>query len=102
MFLYIENQDLHKFSIPMAKIAVRNILESLLKKEVVHDIENDLIIIIGKGKGSIDGKTKLLNPVKALLQDEFDMIVHTEKTNIGRLRIETIDLKNFVSRKSWQ
>jgi len=86
----------------MAKIAVRNILESLLKKEVVHDIENDLIIIIGKGKGSIDGKTKLLNPIKALLQDEFDMIVHTEKTNIGRLRIETIDLKNFVSRKSWQ
>ena len=43
--------DLHKFSAPMAKIAVRGYLESLLtrKKKVIR---GDTIFIVGKGKGS--------------------------------------------------
>ena len=43
--------DLHRFSAPMAKIAVRGYLESLLsrKKKVIR---GDSIFIVGKGKGS--------------------------------------------------
>ena len=43
--------DLHDFSVPMAKIAVRSYLESLLsrKKKLIR---GDTIFIVGKGRGS--------------------------------------------------
>lgn len=43
--------DLHKFSAPMAKIAVRGYLESLLNRKE-KAIRGDTIFIVGKGKGS--------------------------------------------------
>lgn len=43
--------DLHKFSAPMAKIAVRGYLESLLTRKK-KAIRGDTIFIVGKGKGS--------------------------------------------------
>jgi pentatricopeptide repeat domain-containing protein 1 len=43
--------DLHKFSAPMAKIAVREYLESMLTRKK-KAIRGDTIFIVGKGKGS--------------------------------------------------
>lgn len=43
--------DLHKFSAPMAKIAVRGYVESLLTRKE-KPIRGDTIFIVGKGRGS--------------------------------------------------
>lgn len=86
----------------MANIAVRNVIESLLKKESSHDISKDLVIVLGKGKGSIDGKTKLMPATLALLKDEYDICGFIEESNAGRVRIKSQVLKTFVEKRRWQ
>lgn len=69
--------DLHSFSVPMAKAAVRMVMRTMelgpeggherepepddepLSRRRVHDVSNDLIIITGLGRGSMQGRSVL-------------------------------------------
>jgi hypothetical protein len=82
----------------MAKIAVRNVLDSLMSARPVHDKNKDLIIIVGKGKGSEDGIRVLMPQVKKLLNDEYGMKSSVDDTNSGRLLVRSEDLIKFVAR----
>ena len=86
----------------MAKIAVRNVFDSLLQENPSHDITKDLIIVLGKGKGSVDGKTKLMPIVRELLKVEYDVNPFIEETNSGRIRIRSKDLAEFTERRCWK
>jgi len=99
---HIKAMDLHQFSRPMAKIAVRNVIDSLLLKVPTHDATNDLIIIIGKGHGSEDRKAKLMPVVRDMLTDEYDIESNIEKSNVGRIRVKSEVLMQFVQRRSWK
>ncbi len=91
-------KDLHQFSVPMAKIAVRNVIDSLISTRPVHDKCKDLIIIVGKGKGSEDGIRVLMPQVEKLLKKEYGITCIVDSTNSGRLLIRSKDLIKFVSR----
>lgn len=85
----------------MSKIAIRNVIESLLKKDSSQNFSKDLIIVLGKGKGSIDG-AKLMPSVRKLLKDEYNICGLIEENNTGRIRIQSEALKHFVERRRWQ
>ena len=86
----------------MAKIAVRIAINSLLQKQSSHDmdINDDLIIVLGKGKRSV-GKIKLMPIIKQLLKDEYEINSSIEKENTGRLRIPSEVLIEFAKRRRW-
>lgn len=94
--------DLHKFSTPMAKIAVRNVMESLLKKDSTHDVTKDLVIVLGKGKGSIDGKSLLMPTVMELLKNEYGIRGIVEENNAGRIRVNSCILQSFTEQRRWR
>lgn len=95
--------DLHQFSVPMAKVAVTNVMESLLRAYPIHDKNNDLIIIVGKGKGSDKAKGPVLLPVVVnLLKSEYDVDVYFEESNSGRIRITSDSLYKFTTERSWR
>jgi len=84
--------DLHHFSVPMAKIAVRYVIMSLLGPRPVHDATKDLVFVVGKGIGSEDGIRMLMPNVQHILQDEFGLKSSVDKTNSGRLLVESEEL----------
>lgn len=98
----IRVMDLHQFSVAMAKIAVRTAMDSLLLKTTTHDVSKDLVIVLGKGKGSIDGKTKLMPSIRNLLKEEYSLDACIETSNAGRIRILSNDLKGFVDTRRWK
>lgn len=101
----IRAMDLHQFSVPMARIAVRSAFESFLsngKESQQHPSTNDLIIIVGKGKGSEDGKAALMPEIQKLLRSELDVSFEVEESNSGRIRVSAYSLQSFVERKSWR
>jgi len=73
--------DLHQFSAPLAKTAIRSVIESLLLHQAVHDIRKDLIIIV---------------------LDEFDIASEIEEWNSGRVRIRAHSLAAFVQAKAFR
>ncbi len=96
----IRAMDLHQFSVPMAKIAVRTVMDSLLLK-TAHDVDKDLVIVLGKGKGSVDGKTKLMPSIRKLLKEEYGLDPLVEKNNSGRIRLRMDKLKDFIETRRW-
>jgi pentatricopeptide repeat domain-containing protein 1 len=94
--------DLHQFSAPLAKTAIRSVIESLLLHQAVHDIRKDLIIIVGKGNGSDRGKPILSPLVQKILLDEFDIASEIEEWNSGRVRIRAHSLAAFVQAKAFR
>lgn len=93
----IRVMDLHRFSAPMSKIAVRNVIDSFLLGKPVHDDRKDLTIIVGKGKGSEDGIRVLMPEVRALLINEYGLESWIDEKNNGRLYIKSIDLQKLSS-----
>jgi len=93
--------DLHQFSVPMAKIAVRSYMEALLTKKQESSI-TDAVFIVGQGKGSDDGKPVLLPAVVKLLLEEYRINASVDEFNMGRLRISKESLESFIERKSWK
>jgi hypothetical protein len=85
-------KDLHQFSVPMAKIAVRNVITSLLGTRPVHDVNKDLVLVVGKGIGSDDGIRILMPNVQSLLKEEFGLKSSLDKANSGRLLVKSEDL----------
>ena len=85
----------------MAKIAVRSVIDSLLLPKwsaVAHNSNKDLIIIVGKGKGSEEGRAVLMPVVTNLLKDEYDIDCSVEKTNLGRICVSSSSLQSFAKR----
>lgn len=101
--LKIRVLDLHQFSVPMAKVAVANVMESLLKANPVHDLKKDLIIIVGKGKGSDSIQGPVLLPVVVnLLKLEYGVESFLDENNSGRIRIPSDSLLDFTSQRAWR
>eukprot|EP00986_Skeletonema_menzelii_P012920 scaffold7298_cov150-Skeletonema_menzelii.AAC.20 len=92
--------DLHKFSAPMAKIAVRGYLESLLTRKK-KAIRGDTIFIVGKGKGS-EGKPVLLPTILNLLREELGVDAKVDDNNVGRIRVTGASIDNFIETRRWK
>jgi len=88
-------QDLHQFSVPMGKIAVRNVIDSLSSSKPVHDCNEDLIIVVGKGRGSEDGIRMLMPKIQQLVLDEYALNCMADPNNNGRLIVKSEDLQRF-------
>jgi pentatricopeptide repeat domain-containing protein 1 len=94
--------DLHHFSAPLAKTAVRCVLDSLLLPQPMHDRNEDLIVIVGKGNGSEGGKSILLPVIKALFMSEYEIESEAVVWNSGRLCVQSHILGAYVERKSFR
>ena len=95
-----EWKDLHRFSAAMANAAVRSVMESLLSEEPAHDVREDLVIIVGKGKGS-EGKQVLLPAVRKLLEEDYGIVGSVDTTNAGRFVVSSGSLQSYVERHQW-
>ena len=82
----------------MAKIAVRTVIDSLFSARPMRSKNEDLIVITGKGRGSVDGIRVLMPEVKNFLLDEFNIKSFIDENNTGRLIIQSEELINFVDR----
>eukprot|EP00547_Thalassionema_nitzschioides_P007075 CAMPEP_0194208298 /NCGR_PEP_ID=MMETSP0156-20130528/6783_1 /TAXON_ID=33649 /ORGANISM="Thalassionema nitzschioides, Strain L26-B" /LENGTH=989 /DNA_ID=CAMNT_0038935231 /DNA_START=298 /DNA_END=3267 /DNA_ORIENTATION=+ len=104
----IQAIDLHHFSSAMARIAIRNALESLLVEDD-HEREKlppqellssiGLVIIVGKGKGSELDHSILSPTVQKVLKDEYHIPYTIDPTNEGRLIVKPADLDKFVAKR---
>lgn len=93
-------KDLHQFSAAMAKAAVRSVMESLLSEEPAHDVREELVIIVGKGKGS-EGKQVLLPSVQKLLEQDYGIVGNVDATNAGRFVVSSESLQSYVEKHQW-
>ena len=98
---WIRAMDLHQFSQPLAKVAVRTALESLLTPRPQFTVDRDLVIIVGKGNRSETGEPAL-RPVVQELLDEMAIPSHISEKNSGRIIISANDLSDYVQRMSWR
>eukprot|EP01083_Nonionella_stella_P084611 234275_1 len=89
--------DLHQFSVPMSKIAVRHVIDSLLMGKPVYDVAKDLVIVVGKGKGSENGIRVLMPKVKSMLFEEYGLRSYIDENNSGRLYINSLDLQKMTN-----
>lgn len=85
----------------MANAAVRSVMESLLSSEPVHDVNEELVIIVGKGKGSED-KPVLLSAVRTLLEKDYGIVGEVDATNAGRFVVAAESLQVFAETRQWQ
>jgi pentatricopeptide repeat domain-containing protein 1 len=100
-FIELNDQDLHQYSAAMANAAIRSVMESLLSSKPAHDMTHELVIIVGKGKGSED-KPVLLPTVQNLLRREYEIAGKVDVANAGRFVIASEGLKSFAKRKQWR
>lgn len=94
--------DLHKNSAAMANSAIRSVMDSLLDSKPHHDIKNDLVIIVGKGKGSENNKSVMLPTTQKLLKSNYGIDVDVDVHNTGRVIVKSEILSNFVATKKWR
>lgn len=64
-------------------------------------MSEDLVIIVGKGKGSED-KPVLLPAVRSLLERDYGIHGFVDATNAGRFVIPSKALKAFVDKHEWE
>jgi pentatricopeptide repeat protein len=93
--------DLHTFSAPMAKAAIRKIMDSWLdeKDNTGGGLSGDLVIITGKGKHSVH--LPVLQRVTKCVLLEYGIKAEIDKSNNGRIVVTTADLMECFSGKSW-
>ena len=93
--------DLHTFSAPMAKAAIRKIMDSWLdeKDNTGGGLSGDLVIITGKGKHSV--RLPVLQRVTKCVLLEYGIKAEIDKSNHGRIVVTTADLMECFSDKSW-
>ena len=94
--------DLHRNSAAMANSAIRSVMESLLEEKPHHDLRQDLVIIVGKGKGSDNNKSVLLPATQILLKSEYDIAVEVDSHNSGRVIVKSEVLSQFKTAKKWR
>ena len=95
--LCLSLQDLHRYSAPLAKAALRDVLDKLATRPP-ETITDDLVIITGKGiaraKSPILGKT-----VSKLLLDRYRLDVGADASNRGRITLNRA-LQRSISLRS--
>ncbi|KAL7548212.1 hypothetical protein ACHAWF_011506 [Thalassiosira exigua] len=85
--------DLHQFSAPMATIAVRCYVESILRERSKSTM-TDAVFIVGKGKQSRE--TPVLMPtVLRLFREEFGIDATVDEKNAGRVRVAKVSIQNW-------
>jgi hypothetical protein len=72
-------------------------MESLLGLDPLHDVKQDLVIVVGKGKGSVDNISVLRPIVEELLQREFGIRAEVGEDNTGRLLVDPKSMKDFIA-----
>ena len=93
--------DMHSFSSAMARIAIRSVMESLLSgSNPSHNIDNPLVIIVGKGRGSTS-EPVLMPFVRNLFEQNYGIIPQADPNNSGRLIVHGRDLRSYVDRHQW-
>lgn len=87
----------------MANAAVRSVLESLLDgtKRSEHDVREDLVIIVGKGKRS-EFEPVLLPAVLELIEKEYNISGIVDSENSGRLILEASRLQKLQELRKWR
>ena len=101
----VKAMDLHRFSAAMTRAALRSYMDGLLSnimKDKNTSLNNDLIIITGKGLRSGDNVPVLMPVVRTLLFDEYGIETTVEKSNHGRIKISSQLLKDVVTKKNWR
>ena len=88
----IRAMDLHCFSAAMAKASIRSVIESLLSSKPDHDMNEDLVIIVGKGKRS-EEKQVLSPAVQRLLERDYGICGEVDAGNAGRFVVSSKALK---------
>lgn len=87
----------------MAKTAIRSLMEHFLSSQnPIHDLSKDLVIIVGKGKGSENNEAVLMPAVQRVLLEEYEIEGKVDASNTGRLVLESPTLQSFVRSKSWR
>ena len=66
-----------------------------------HDINNDLVIVVGKGKGSISDPV-LRDAVVTFLEECYDVVACIDSCNSGRLVVSSNELEKFIDRQTWR
>jgi len=92
--------DLHHFSAPMAKVAVRSYLSSLLTSRNKFN-NTDAVLIVGKGKRS-EERPVLMPAILQLLRDEYEIDATVDKENTGRIRVAKESIERFIRKKKWR
>lgn len=100
----IKSMDLHQFSAAMARAAIRSYIDQLLNqgKSKLYTIQDDWIIITGKGLNSEDGLLVLRPTVQHILFNEYGIHATVDESNVGRLIVSSNQLRETVSKKSWK
>ncbi|KAL7526551.1 hypothetical protein ACHAXR_002503, partial [Thalassiosira sp. AJA248-18] len=93
--------DLHKFSAPLAKIAVRSYMGSLLSPRRRKFSTADAVFIVGKGKRS-EEMPVLIPTILQLFRDEFGIEATIDKKNKGRIRVAKESIENIIESKKWK
>lgn len=96
----VRAMDLHNFNVPLACSAVRSHVNSLLRRGS-DSIEDDLIIIVGKGLRSDENGVKLLPAIRNLWREDYGVSVEADKENSGRLVVGAKSLRTLVAGRSW-
>ena len=84
----------------MASSAVRSFLDSLLKRGKELTIEDDFVIIVGKGLRSAEDPI-LLPTLQELLKLEYGVTAEVEPENKGRLIIKAEALRALIAGRRW-
>eukprot|EP00571_Detonula_confervacea_P002929 CAMPEP_0172331866 /NCGR_PEP_ID=MMETSP1058-20130122/62143_1 /TAXON_ID=83371 /ORGANISM="Detonula confervacea, Strain CCMP 353" /LENGTH=1150 /DNA_ID=CAMNT_0013049141 /DNA_START=107 /DNA_END=3556 /DNA_ORIENTATION=+ len=92
--------DLHKFSEPMAKIAVRSHMETTLSSRRKKLDSVDAVFIVGKGKRS-EEKPVLMPAIIQLLHEEYGIDATVDKNNKGRIRVAKEAIEALIERRKW-
>ncbi|KAI2512794.1 PPR repeat [Fragilaria crotonensis] len=94
---WIRALDFHNYSSAMARTAIRSVMESLISDgKPAHDVKKDLIVVVGKGKGSKFDPV-LGQAVQEVLRDNYGVPCRVDPDNAGRLIVEASDLEAFAT-----
>jgi len=85
----------------MAKIAVRNVMDTLLSSKGKQFDGSDAVFIVGKGKRS-DDRPVLLPAILQLLQDEYGISATVDEQNTGRIRVTNDAIASLLEKKRWK
>ena len=100
---WIRALDFHNYSSAMARTAIRSVIESLISDgKPAHDVKKDLIVVVGKGKGSKFDPV-LGQAVQEMLRNNYGINCHVDPDNTGRLVVESSDLEAFaIANNAWR
>ena len=89
--------DLHSFSVPLAKAAVRHALDELKKKRCDSGDDSDLVIITGKGRNAALGFSVTQPAVREMLMSECSLPSELVTGNSGRVLVKGAHLSAYLS-----